>query len=217
MNNIKVENNATNVQVRTEDTEYGTRVIIEPMPELVKLSEIKLGEKFKVGDYVFRAIDATTNTENWEISNQGYILENFFEDGTEYEFGDTNNYAESKIRKLLNGRFYEALVGIVGEDNIIQHSVDLTSRDGLKDYGSCRDMVSLITERMYQDNREYLPNAGKYWWLATPFSTESNGYSCYVCIVSGDGTLDYYDCVSDYTVRPFCIFNPSLLVSKYDG
>lgn len=215
MNNIKVENNATNVQVRTEDTEYGTRVIIEPMPELVKLSEIKPGELFKVGEFVFKTIRHTV--DRCGASTNGYILDEFLDDGKEYEFGTSNNYADSSVRKMLNGAFYEKIAAIVGEENIFEHIVDLTSRDGLKDYGACSDKVSLLTERQYQENREYLPNTGEFWWLATPYSTDSNGYSRCVCVVCGVGTLGYYDCDFDSAVRPFCIFNPNLLVSRYDG
>lgn len=216
MNNIRIENNATNVKVRIENMENGQpRVIIEPVPEQVELSEIKLGERFKIGEFAFKAIRATP--ANTPVIRTGYIMDGFWNDGEEYEFGDSNNYADSDIRNMLNGNVYEKLAAVVGADNILEHTVNLTSEDGLKDYGSCVDKVSLLTEDMYRQNREYLPNTGKWWWLATPYSTESNGYSRCVCGVVDDGTLGYCGCGNGCAVRPFCIFNPSLLVSRVDG
>ena len=202
---IQVENNATNVKVRTEDTENGTRVIIEPMEEQIELSEIKLGEKFKVGEYVFKAIKG------------GYILDGFLEDAKDYKFGNDNDYTNSDIRKMLNSTFYDKLAKIVGEENILKHDVDLTSMDGLKEYGTCRDNVSLLTEKMYKDNREYLKNMGAWWWLATPYSTKSNDYSSDVCCVRVGGTLGYGYCGGERTVRPFIIFASTIFVSKING
>ena len=206
MGKIKVENNAKNVLVKIE--ENGKKIIIEQMSEQMELSEIKPGEKFKVGEFVFKKL--------YSEIGEGCILDEFIDDGDGFKFGDSNNYAESKIRKYLNGTFYRKLVEVVGEDNIYKHTVDLTSEDGLKDYKSCQDKVSLLTERRYQIYREHLPNTGKRWWLATPYSTEGNGYSRGVCVVRGGGALGSGVCGYGNAVRPFCIFAPCLLVSRID-
>ena len=216
MEKIKVENNAKNVTVRIEDD--GNRVIIEQMPEQVELIKIPLGGKFKVGNFVFRKIAEEPRCSSFFniYTGCGCILEDFIDDGKRFEFGDNNNYAESEIRKYLNKDFYKKLTKVVDEDKIIKHTVDLMARDGLKDYGACADNVSLLTERMYQDYRKHLPKTGKYWWLATPWSTPTAGYSRGVCIVNGDGALSDNDCDDDYTVRPFCLFGSTLLVSPVD-
>jgi len=201
MTNIEIVNNATNIKVTTEDTRDGKRVIIETAPDQVKLEDIKLGGAFQVGRFVFVK------------TKDGYVLRNLLNDGKKYKFGDNNNYAESDVREMLNGEFYRELAGIVGIENIIEHEVDLMSLDGLKDYGKCRDKVSLLTLRMYQDNREYIPLVDDWYWLATGNSTPS-GYPthCVLCVGS-NGDVDCDDCSYSGGVRPFCIFKPSIFVS----
>lgn len=56
----------------------------------------------------------------------------------------TSNYAESRIQKKLNTVFYNKLADAIGKENIIRHTVDLTTDDGRKDYGSVYDYVSLL-------------------------------------------------------------------------
>lgn len=50
-------------------------------------------------------------------------------------FGETNNYEKSEVREALNTEFLQLTINDIGEENIIKHKVDLTSDDGLKDYG----------------------------------------------------------------------------------
>ena len=201
MTNIEIVNNATNIKVTTEDTRDGKRVIIETAPDQVKLEDIKLGGAFQVGRFVFVK------------TKDGYVLRNLLNDGKKYKFGDNNNYAESDVREMLNGEFYRELAGIVGIENIIEHEVDLMSLDGLKDYGKCRDKVSLLTLRMYQDNREYIPLVDDWYWLATGNSTPSGYPTHYVQYVGSDGGVGYGGCGCSKGVRPFCIFKPSIFVS----
>ena len=129
------------------------------------------------------------------------------------EFGKHNNYAKSDVRKYLNSDFLKELEKEVGANNIYEHKVDLIANDGLKDYGSVRDKVSLITAENYRRYREFLPNYGDWWWTATPYSCESNGYTSNVCYVYDDGALSRNGCGYSRGVRPFCIFSSSIFVS----
>lgn len=130
-------------------------------------------------------------------------------------FGETNNYEKSEVREALNTEFLQLTINDIGEENIIKHKVDLTSDDGLKDYGECEDRVSLITCDRYRKYRGkgLLGNINDYWWTATPWSTESNGYKNQVRIVLSSGALNsgtasYNGCA----VRPFMILNSSTSV-----
>ena len=49
-------------------------------------------------------------------------------------FGDSNNLDGSDVDKAC-GTFANEIAGIVGEDSLVEFTVDLTSDDGLKDYG----------------------------------------------------------------------------------
>ena len=125
---------------------------------------------------------------------------------------NSNNYANSSIRKLLNTEYFKKLADAVGEENIIETEIDLTSDDGLDDYGKVTDKVGLLTADMY---RKYNRIVEKYpvndwWWLATPWSTPRRDYRFSVRCVHCNGTMDISNCYVDLGVRPFLIFNPSI-------
>ena len=126
---------------------------------------------------------------------------------------DSNDYKKSSIRKMLNTEFLDKLSAEVGAENIIEHTVDLTSDEGNKKYGSVQDKISLPTceiIRKYHDILEKY-NPGSWWLLATPVVVP--GWMDCVRVVSNDGLLYYYDCNGDGGVRPFYILNSSILVS----
>lgn len=128
---------------------------------------------------------------------------------------DTVNYAEGSIRKHLNTEVYEMLAAEVGAENIVEHTVDLTTEDGFKDYGSVQDKVSLITDQMYRDNRAVIgPNLERWWWTATACSKQEI-CSC-VRAVGHLGLLNYYYYHIDGGVRPFCILKSNILVSEVE-
>ena len=104
----------------------------------------------------------------------------------------------------------------IGNENIVNHTVDLTSDDGRTDYQSCDDNISLLTCDMYRKYVYILEkyNPQKWWWLATAHSTESNGYQRAVRCVYVNGTLYNYFCYFNNGVRPFCILKSNIFVSK---
>lgn len=171
-----------------------------------QLLDIPVGETFKLGDLEFIVLEHQNGYTN-------VILKEFWKE--DVFDSNTNNYANSNIRKELNRDFYNKLASLVGKDDIVLHTTDLTSDDGRNDYDKVEDYVSLLTCDMY---RKYVYVLDKYrpkswWWLATPYSTESNGYVAFVRIVRDVGTLNGYYCDYNDGVRPFCIFKSSIFVS----
>ena len=69
--------------------------------------------------------------------------------------------------------------------------INLTSDDGLDDYGCVETKIGLLTADQYREHRDILPPLGDEgcWWLATPYSTERAGYPSLVLYVCSDGTL----------------------------
>ena len=130
-------------------------------------------------------------------------------------FGETNDFRTSDIKRRSE-EFAGELASIIGAASIVEHTVDLTSDDGLKDYGSTTARVSLLTADMY---REHVYMIDKYklddwWWLATPFSTPTHGYEKPVkCVAPSGCIINYY--YGDYFcgVRPFCILKSDIFVS----
>ena len=106
------------------------------------------------------------------------------------EFGKDNNYNGSAADEACNA-FAEELAGIVGEENIVLHEVDLTADDGLKDYGKIQRKASLRTADM---QRKYVDILDKYrldiWeWLATAFSIPPHDEDNWVKCVSPSGFI----------------------------
>jgi hypothetical protein len=95
--------------------------------------------------------------------------------------------------------------------------VDLTSDDGLKDYGKIRRRASLLTADLYRRYVEILDKhkIDKWWWLATPHSTARHENASWVKCVAPSGYFgsDNY-CGGGCGVRPFCILKSNIFVSK---
>lgn len=122
-------------------------------------------------------------------------------------------YTNSNIRKYLNSKFLDKLAKEVGAENIIEHTVDLTSDEGSKKYGSVQDKVSLLTCELFRKYNEILEkyNPGRWWWLATPIAVL--GWDDCVRAVDYYGMLFYNFYYNDGGVRPFYILNSSISVS----
>ncbi len=127
---------------------------------------------------------------------------------------ENNNYEGSLIDDICEAAT-ELLEDLVGKNNVVEFELDLTSDDGLKDYGKIRRKLAPMTADMYRKYVEILDkyNPKKYWWLATPYSTKRHDNDCWVKCVSPSGRLDgdYYD--NDDGVRPFCILKSDIFVS----
>lgn len=121
------------------------------------------------------------------------------------DFGKNNDWRESPIRKKLNEELYQKIVAELGEDALVTIQTDLFSHDGLRDYGKCEDMVSLLTYDLYRNNRENIKEFNEWWWLSTPDSTPSGCSSDDVRCVRSGGDVNYEWCDGSGAVRPFFI------------
>ena len=187
---------------------------IELTPEQIKSltggsgSDVALsedGELARIGEHEFIVLKRTETDVH-------LLLKGSLGDMT---FGNTSDFRTSDIKCRLD-EFADELASIIGAENIVEHTVDLTSDDGLKDYGSTTARVSLLTADMY---REHVYTIDKYklddwWWLATPFSTPTHGYEKVVKCVAPSGFIYYYNnSYYVYGVRPFCILKSDIFVS----
>lgn len=107
-----------------------------------------------------------------------------------FDDGNCNNFAVASSKEYLNGAYLDNLLEDVnGPNAFLTTELDLTTDDGLKDYGTCTVTIFLLTVDQYRRNRDVIPNADDWWWLSTAFSTKSNGYESLARYVSTDGTL----------------------------
>jgi hypothetical protein len=187
-----------------------------------KLSEIKkaLGVKDRfyieknekgeeiahVGEYDFLVLERSGDTVV-------VILKTIYKE--EVKFGSDNDFRGSNVQKICR-EFAEKIISIVGEDNIVEHTVDLTSDDGLRDYGTIREKCSLLTTELYRRYVDILDldRLDQYWWLATPWSVPRHDCSLMVNVVSPrGGILNDFCGTGIHGVRPFLILKSDIFES----
>ena len=175
--------------------------------EKVQLSDVSAGEVVRIGEYEFIVLEQMGE-------KTAVILKNLLV--KEMTFGSNNRYNGSNVDKSCC-EFAPLIEAIVGDENLMDHTVDLTADDGLKDYGAIIRRVSSLTAEQYRKYVEildkYKPDA--WWWLATPFSTKSHDNDLWVKCVSPSGYLgnDRYNNY-DGGVRPFCILESTIFASR---
>lgn len=174
--------------------------------EPVRLSEVADGEAFTVAGREFIALE---NRGGETVA----LLKGFCKTST--EFGKNNCYEGSYVDDVCND-FLTEISESIGSENIHEFELDLTSDDGLKDYGVIKRRAALLTTEMY---RRYVDILDKHmpedwWWLATPHSTAKHGNDSWIKCVSPSGLIYGRNCCNrGCGVRPFCIFDSSIFVS----
>ena len=172
----------------------------------VRLADVPVGDTCKIGAHEFVVLEHSGDTT-------AVILKNLLPD---QEFGENNNYDGSCADSKCN-QFAREMEMAVGSENLCLHTVDLTSDDGLKDYGSIKRKASLLTCEKYR-RFVYILDKHKpdgWWWLATAWSTPAHdNYRTVKCVAPSGGILSG-GCINDCLgVRPFCIFKSHIFVSK---
>lgn len=172
----------------------------------VQLSTLKPKDVFKIGDEEFIVLEQTES--GTRVISKQFAYSN-------KKFGDCADWRQSPIRTLLNGEYYNKISKLVGTNNIIPMERDLTSLDGLDDYGTCTDKITLLSASEYAKYHRILGLKLSYidwWWTITPASTPSNNYSRGVCGVGSYGVLGWGVCGFCGGVRPFLTLDSSIFV-----
>ena len=208
-NNVNVINNVgKDVLVTVSNKDGNTQIIIDLPSNKVELSTLLPGDTFKSNDVEYIVLEQFGN------GTTGVITKELLKDGMRFE-SDNNNWKTSNIRRKLNEEYLKELV--FGEENIVEHTVDLLSLDGLNDYGPSTDKVRLLTIDQYRKYRKILgENKDKWWWLSTPDSTPTGYGSGLVRCVGSGGDVGCGWCGRVRGVRPFCILKSSIFVSTCD-
>ena len=163
--------------------------------ESFSITENKKGEKIAhIGKYEFLVLEKSGDTVS-------LILKKLYKENV--NFGSNNDFRGSNVQKICR-EFAAEIEAIVGEDNIVEHIVDLTSDDGLKDYGTVSEKVSLLTTTLYRRYVDVLDidRLQKYYWLVTPYSTPRHEDNQWVKCVSPRG---YFNGDATTTTASACV------------
>ena len=135
-----------------------------------------------------------------------------------FDEGNCNNFAVASSKEYLNGAYLDNLLEDVnGPNAFLTTELDLTTDDGLKDYGTCTVTIFSLTVDQYRRNRDVIPNADDWWWLSTAYSTAANGYEHSARLVRDDGTLYWDNAYLGYLgLRPACYLDSDLLIPVDD-
>lgn len=180
-----------------------------------KLKTIERGQTFYGAGIQWLVLGHTNSSQGLPIVT--HIVSTGIVERRAFDEKNRNDLGVSTLLAYLNGEFLERLEDAFGEGAVAEQFIDLTSNDGLKDYGNVKAKVGLLTEEEYRQHRDILPPLGDegWWWLATPYSTERAGYPSLVRGVRSDGTLNHYGLAysGDYGVRPALYLKSDISVS----
>lgn len=180
-----------------------------------KLKTLKRGQTFYGAGIQWLVLGHANSSQGLPIVT--HIVSTGIVERRAFDEKNRNDLGVSTLLDYLNGEFLERLEDAFGEGAVAEQFIDLTSNDGLKDYGNVKTKVGLLTEEEYRQHRDILPPLGDegWWWLATPYSTERAGYPSHVRNVYSDGTLDDYGraYVGSIGVRPALYLKSDISVS----
>ena len=174
----------------------------------VELSTLAPGDVFEIGKNDFIVLEQMSFET--KVISKDFMAENIVYDE------DSRDYNESNLKKVIEDEIQPIIESEVGENNLVEHTVELTSVDMQHEFDDCKCKVRPIT---FDETRKYnnlLPNKelDDWWWTCTPWSTAERGCKYSIAAVSSAGNFDYIHCVNVDGVRPVCILKSNIFVSK---
>ena len=123
-----------------------------------------------------------------------------------------NNFIGSNVKRVVDEWLYGHKIL---SDAAMALPIDLTSMDGMTDYGMPIVYGRILTVDEYRKYRRFIPLTDKPFWTATPWCTRSSSggdrYAYYV--VTGGGVSNYDAFSANICARPALALKSSLLVS----
>lgn len=199
---VKIDANKASVTLSQENEEQLSDSAEKP------LAEYSPGDVISIAGYDFIVLDH--DGDGMFVILKDILLSQAFD-------SVSNTWWNSELRKWLGGsEFWQAIVNEL-DGELLYFQRDLTSVDGLRDYGKVFDQISLLTLEEYRKYHTILGLKSGYkndWWLATPWSTPSNGLHRAVCSVLEVGSCDGFACDAIKGVRPVLCIRSSCCVKQ---
>jgi hypothetical protein len=175
----------------------------------VELSTLAPGDVFEIGKNDFIVLEQMSFET--KVISKDFMAENIVYDE------DSRDYNESNLKKVIEDEIQPIIESEVGENNLVEHTVELTSVDMQHEFDDCKCKVRPIT---FDETRKYnnlLPNKelDDWWWTCTPWSTAERGCKYSIAVVSSAGRIINVSCCGNIIgVRPVCILKSNIFVSK---
>ena len=163
-----------------------------------KIKSPKLGEQFEYNGIKFTALGE-------EQGGVLAIVSELLEEEVPLDESNKNDWRTSSLRKYLNGEYLEQF----NRGDLLPFVSDLTSDDGMKNYGTAEDYVFLLSCDIYRKYRESVPRFNNWWWTLTPWTCNPS-YASTARIVDSSGGLYNINANSGNGVAPACLFNPKI-------
>lgn len=174
----------------------------------VELSTLAPGDVFGIGKNDFIVLEQMDF--GTKVISKDFMAENIVYDE------NSRDYNESNLKKVIEDEIQPIIESEVGKNNLVEHTVELTSVDMQHEFDDCECKVRPIT---FDEARKYnnlLPNRDfdDWWWTCTPWSIKRRGWSYSIAVVSSAGIINYCRCNYGIGVRPVCILKSNIFVSK---
>lgn len=179
------------------------------------LTDLNPGDTFEYGGRRWVKLD--DNGESSLCVTEKCVLDKAF------DTDNKNDWRGASLRKWLNnydkpefnGGFLGELIkkGGARMEDFVATVSDLTSDDGMTDYGTSEDYVALLSCDLYRKYRAVIPAVDGWYWTLTPWTCNA-ARSYGVRGVYAGGALDSYHgayCGSG-GVRPLCNFKSGISV-----
>ncbi len=175
-------------------------LLFEEQSCLTAVGDVQVGSFVKYGGIEWVVLDQNKQSKATLLLSKKCLLRR------EFDGEGCNNWAKSSLRKALqsveSGRLFvlSELAGI-NADDLVPMERNLLTDDGMPDYGTCTDLVSIYTAEEYRKYRKYIPNCEQWHWTIT---ADSLVCSDLARCVNSRGSMDYDDVWGGGGVRPLC-------------
>lgn len=178
----------------------------------LELCRVRQGEAFTFDGVRFVKLDESAGAAF--VVAEDVLLKNTPFECEDAEREDHNNFKGSNLElsivDLMAGKYRKI------QDAVVSRPIDLTTIDGMTDYGMPVVTARVLTIDEYRKYRKFIPLASKPYWLATgftaicsPFSDADGAY-----LANTDGVLDYYSVnFCNFSARPSLYLKSSIIVS----
>lgn len=132
----------------------------------------------------------------------------------ESRFGDSNNYAESELRRQTAAWLDDLLAHGVDPDLLRTRTLDLTTMDGHGKYGELTVKAAPLTIDEARKYADVIPNCDDACWLATGWGGPGYFGATDALFVDTNGYWSSNHCSSSCGIRPALVISSLLLASK---